>query len=553
MDLTFGVNSTKCLVCIIMAIDHLNRGIPLAFIIFTPLKHALAARASYDGAILEDLLSRFKLGMGTNEDGEEFDPYVGNTDNDPRERNALTVVWSNIFLLLCLFHIWQAWWNGLNRFLRVLPQGSQRQDVSRHLGKFLMRLLKEITDYPEALEAYNLELVFFRKLGVRSNSLLDQKRSKAGLAFLGYLQTYLKSWSFWLSWSKAGVLEAAHRMNVPVEKVAQTTNHLESFNGRLKGKHAEVYQHSGRLPCIDRWVLNLITKVMPDFFEEYDERLQSANYFHDMRQAAPKSDLRSHHCPSETPDVPSKSPPSIPTITPVVSDISEGIEMDLMDLLIDDEDDEGNLEEIEDFEPGEVEDIRDLSLQLDSDGEHSSFLTDSSEDSIDDWEAAMDASSIIGHLPEDTSILFPFTSAQTPTSPTLDMLPVDLDIDLLALKIPDTNHTDICHSNKEAIAWQEVQVAEDYLLDRLRNVLLVSTDPNTLQLIAPHISPRIQSQLLNDSTPPQSPSSSIPSPQLKISQSPTISLPIVEATVPSRIQAFLPQLKEHRKESHGIR
>ena len=551
MDLTFGVNSTKCLVCIIMAIDPHSRGIPLAFIVFTPLKHALAAHASYDGAILEDLLTRFKLAMGTNDDGEDYEICVGNTDNDPRERNALTIVWSNIFLLLCLFHVWQAWRNGLNRFLRVLPQGSPRQDVCWHLGKFLMRLLKEIIDYPEALAAYNSELVFFRKLGLHGNSLLNQKRSKAGLAFLAYLQTYLKSRSFWLSWSKAGVLEAARRLNVPVEKVARTTNHLESFNGRLKGKHAEVYQHSGWLPRIDRWIHNLIMKVVPDFFAEYDERLRGNEYFHDMRHAAPKTNPQPHRHHSEISDASLEPPSSIPTISPVVSDISEDMETELMELLVDDGEDAGNLEEIEDFELGEVEDIRDLSLQLDFDGENSSFSTDSSEDSIDDWEVAMDASLIVGQLPDDTSILFPFTSAQSSSSPPLDML----DIDLLTLKIPDTNHVDTRHSNEEATAWQEVQAAEDYLVDWLRNVLLVSTDLNTPELIAPHISPRIQNQLPNW-TPPQIPTplqGTIPNPSLKISLSSSISLPVVETTVPSRIQTFLPQLKERRKESHGIR
>jgi len=66
-----------------------------------------------------------------------------------------------------------------------------------------------------------------------------------------------------------------------------------------------------------------------------------------------------------------------------------------------------------------------------------------------------------------------------------------LNIDLLTLKIPDANHMDTQHSNEEATAWQEVQAAEDYFVNQLWNIFLISTDSNTPELIAPHISPCI--------------------------------------------------------------
>jgi hypothetical protein len=124
MDFIFGVNSMKCLVYIIMDIDPHSWGIPLAFIVFIPLKHALAAHALYDGAILNNLLTWFKLAMRMSDDSKDYKIYVVNTDNDPHEWNSLTIIWSNIFLLRCLFHVWQVWWNGLivspMFFLRVL-------------------------------------------------------------------------------------------------------------------------------------------------------------------------------------------------------------------------------------------------------------------------------------------------------------------------------------------------------------------------------------------------------------------------------------------------
>ena len=66
-------------------------------------------------------------------------------------------------------------------------------------------------------------------------------------------------------------------------------------------------------------------------------------------------------------------------------------------------------------------------------------------------------------LLDDTSILFPFMSAQSSSSLPLNML----NIDLLTLKIPDANNMDIQHSNEEATSWQEVQAAEDYFVDQL--------------------------------------------------------------------------------------
>ena len=50
-------------------------------------------------------------------------------------------------------------------------------------------------------------------------------------------------------------------LGVSEQFLPRTTNHLESFNHRIKSRYFASYQHSGRLPCIDVWVLVLITKV----------------------------------------------------------------------------------------------------------------------------------------------------------------------------------------------------------------------------------------------------------------------------------------------------
>lgn len=75
--------------------------------------------------------------MGKNDQGQDFGFAVGMTDNDPREHNTLRDNWPEIFPMPCLFHMSQAWRNGLNKHLRVIPKGNSRKEVQRHLGKFL--------------------------------------------------------------------------------------------------------------------------------------------------------------------------------------------------------------------------------------------------------------------------------------------------------------------------------------------------------------------------------------------------------------------------------
>jgi hypothetical protein len=140
MDGTFGVCSTCVLVFFLMVVDKRNMGIPVGLIIFTPWKDAKAGHASYDGPLLKELLGLFKEGMGTNKDGEPFDIQVANTDNDSRKCFALVKVWPVILLLLCLFHTWQAWHNGLTQTLHCVPKGPPHQEVRKNLGKFLMQL-----------------------------------------------------------------------------------------------------------------------------------------------------------------------------------------------------------------------------------------------------------------------------------------------------------------------------------------------------------------------------------------------------------------------------
>ena len=165
MDLTFGFCSARSLLLILLAFGDNGEGIPIAFIIFTARDSAKAVHADYNTAVLTRLLGIYKDTMGLNSLGESLIFAVGNTDNDPRERSALTTHWPDISLLLCIFHIWQAWRNKLNRSLAPIPKGTDRQSVRSRLGKFLSTLLKDISEYNEARKLYHEEVEYWTKLG----------------------------------------------------------------------------------------------------------------------------------------------------------------------------------------------------------------------------------------------------------------------------------------------------------------------------------------------------------------------------------------------------
>ncbi|KAK7022507.1 hypothetical protein R3P38DRAFT_3317690 [Favolaschia claudopus] len=306
MDLTFGICSGRVLLALLMAIHDQNHGIPIAAFLFSAKPKAKAVHADYNTALLQKLLGEWKKGMGRNEAGEEFEIAVGNTDNDARERTALQETWAAIMLLLCMFHVWQAWRNGLIKHLR--------EEVRQQLGKFLMRLLKDIDIYEDAVAHYNAEIRYFKALAAKRTALQKQQ-GNAGISFLSYFQSYLKLRDFWLAWSVAGVQQAAARLGVPLTAIARTNNHLESFNGRIKGKFFAHHMRGGRLPRLDYWILVYIT--------EWAERRALANYYTDLRHlpssaSAPTTiqfDSRRQTINSDTltsPSITTSSPPPLP-------------------------------------------------------------------------------------------------------------------------------------------------------------------------------------------------------------------------------------------------
>jgi hypothetical protein len=158
-----------------------------------------------------------------------------------------------------------------------------------------MRLLKETDVYEDSIAEYNDQLRYFKQRAPKRNNL-DKQKGRAGLPFLAYLQSYLKVRDFWFSWSLAGVREAAARLGVSLEEIARTNTHLESFNGRIKGKYFAHHMRGGRLPRLDYWVLIYITEVLPAFFAEWAGKRALSNYYSHMplRPPQPLSPNSSH-------------------------------------------------------------------------------------------------------------------------------------------------------------------------------------------------------------------------------------------------------------------
>jgi len=118
LDGTFGVCSSRMLLFIALAIDEEGKGVPIAFFLFSAPTGTRATHAGYNTAILQELLQQWKDHLGTH-NGSKFEPFVGITDTDTKERGALLGVWPLISLLLCKFHIRQCWTNKRKALLRA--------------------------------------------------------------------------------------------------------------------------------------------------------------------------------------------------------------------------------------------------------------------------------------------------------------------------------------------------------------------------------------------------------------------------------------------------
>ena len=89
------------------------------------------------------------------------------------------------------------------------------------------------------------------------------------------------SLSLWQSWSHYGRIRASTILNIPIQGIIPTTNHLEAFNCLLKRKHIHRWQRAGKRLRVDLLVFLLVTQILPGIFhhrkiqDEYNYWLQT--------------------------------------------------------------------------------------------------------------------------------------------------------------------------------------------------------------------------------------------------------------------------------------
>ena len=117
LDGTFGVCNKKMLLFILMGIDEKQKGVPLAFLLFSAPGGNRKTCAGYNTEIIAKLLREWKNLLGSQNRGP-FDVLVAITDTDLMEWGALVVVFPKIWLLICKFHLCQSWRNHRNKVLK---------------------------------------------------------------------------------------------------------------------------------------------------------------------------------------------------------------------------------------------------------------------------------------------------------------------------------------------------------------------------------------------------------------------------------------------------
>ncbi|KAJ7625212.1 hypothetical protein B0H17DRAFT_963693, partial [Mycena rosella] len=123
LDGTFGVCDSRVLLFIVMAVDENRKGVPVAFLLFSAPTGNKHSSAGYDTAILTKLIRKWseslnKCGHLYGFAGIIFKPLSAITDTDLKERAALIIIFPDIWLLICRFHLRQSWRNHRNNLLK---------------------------------------------------------------------------------------------------------------------------------------------------------------------------------------------------------------------------------------------------------------------------------------------------------------------------------------------------------------------------------------------------------------------------------------------------
>ncbi|KAI0640234.1 hypothetical protein C8Q77DRAFT_1226560 [Trametes polyzona] len=275
LDGTFGLCDSRVLLWIAMGVDETGTGVPVALFLFSARAGAQATHGSYDTAILIELIKSWRDWLSlpehlptmatSGEPGRIFTPAVAMTDTDTKERGALLAVWPSITLLLCRFHVRQCWTNRRGTVLKSL-NGPSRSRIESALRVLEEALLDSIC-HEDAVQLISREANAYAR--VASNSAEDAKAASVVKEYARYLQETWMPVDMWHSWTKKGWMDAAALMKVSLDTILTTTNHLESFNGKLKGGHISQWQHSGRRLRFDVLIFHLASSILPRIYARH--------------------------------------------------------------------------------------------------------------------------------------------------------------------------------------------------------------------------------------------------------------------------------------------
>ena len=97
----------------------------------------------------------------------------------------------------------------------------------------LIRLISSV-DHNIAMGILQQQRAAFMQL---SQDVSAAPAAHGGIKHIDYLITHWMPIAMWKSWSEWGRVAASTILNIPIEGIIPTTNHLESFNSILKRKH----------------------------------------------------------------------------------------------------------------------------------------------------------------------------------------------------------------------------------------------------------------------------------------------------------------------------
>ncbi|KAH9895806.1 hypothetical protein C8Q73DRAFT_664898 [Cubamyces lactineus] len=226
LDGTFGLCDSRVLLWIAMGVDEGNRGMPVALFLFSAPTGNKATHAGYDTTILIELIRSWR-------------DWLSLPDHAP------PVVSGQILKLLN-----SPWRSRVEAALRALEEA-----------------LLDSHQHEDALRLLSREEVAFSQAA--TGDAEEQKAATAIQDFVCYLRGTWMPKEMWYSWSKRGRMDAATLMDVALERVLTTSNHLESFNGNLKGAHITQWQHSGRRLRFDVLIYHLATDILPRIYARH--------------------------------------------------------------------------------------------------------------------------------------------------------------------------------------------------------------------------------------------------------------------------------------------